>query len=213
LRKASFSQLSELQFSGDRILIMLDTNPFLEQALEDLHALYPGHAIFPYYQAETSYSVIIVPLEKAPFNPSLNDFIACANMEADAVARGSSSQLQVELRLIQKKFDLKVIELESFFTKQVQEELDEAGYESEVYYHASFTLGQAKVTQDLVYKRVTDIFAVREWCPTDERFLNGLKEKGLKFPEHFDENFLRTMRMKRQKILGAEILVIEATKK
>lgn len=61
LRKASFFQLSQLLYSGDRILVMLDTNPFLQRALESFHSLYPEHAIFPYNAAEASFSVILFP--------------------------------------------------------------------------------------------------------------------------------------------------------
>jgi hypothetical protein len=98
------------------------------------------------------------------FSPSLEDFLGCMDIEANAAMRGGSSELQGGLHVMQKEYDLRVINLEEFFTQQVQIELDDAGYESNVYYHASFTLGQAEVTQDIVYKRVTDMFTVRAWC-------------------------------------------------
>lgn len=214
LRKASFSQLAELQCSGDRILIMLDTNPYCNTILEDLKCLYPENAIFPYFSEELgfSHSVILLPKDKAPFNPSLKEFLACMDMEAQAAYKGGSSELQIELREFQEKFDPIIINLEEFFTQRVQKELEETGYESDVYYHAAFTVGNVGATQDVVYKAVTDLFTVREWSPTDEKFQNRLSKKDLKLP-HYGEDSLRCMRMKGQKILGAEILVIEATKK
>jgi hypothetical protein len=145
--------------------------------------------------------------------PSFNDFLSSYEMEVESALKGESTPLQRGLRELQKKWDLKVVNLEEFFTAQVQRELEETGYKSDVYYHASFTVGQAEIMRDLIYKPVTDIFAVREWSLTNQKLLNFLNMKGLSIPKHFDEDFLRSMRRAGQNIIGAEILVIEATKK
>lgn len=63
------------------------------------------------------------------------------------------------------------------------------------------------------YKSVTDRATVRQWSVHDQKLVNWLATKNLKLPNHFDEPFLNDLRKKGQKIFGAEMLVIEATKK
>jgi hypothetical protein len=101
--------------------------------------------------------------------------------------------------------------------EHVKNELEEAGYMAEVYYHTSFTIGNlakglSDIEQDLVYKSVSETATIRQWSLTDEILLKDLSKKGLHLPTHFDEEFLRSLREKGQKILGAEILVINAKK-
>jgi hypothetical protein len=168
-RKASFLQLSELQNTGDQILVMLDTNPCLDVTIEHLESLHPDHVVFPYYPLSrdpVKFSVIIVPKKYINSKPTQSQLLEIINQESKAIMSGKVTQIQYGLHQLQQKFDLQVIQLEDFFIEQVKKELKEAGYESEIYYHNSFTFGAIPkglqgIQQDLVYKPVTDIFTVR----------------------------------------------------
>ena len=75
------------------------------------------------------------------------------------------------------------------------------------YYQAAFaTSPDSKSTKadkpNLYYKPVTDCYSVRQWNPTDPNFESLLAQKGLKKPCFKGA----------KKILGAEILVIKATR-
>lgn len=219
-RKANLLRISQLQNPDDRILIMLDTNPLFDKTIKQLESLYPKHVALPYFPPKTEYnkfSVIMVPVEFIEFNPNENELLKIIEQESRALALGYLTEMQYGLSLLQNKLNLKVVALEDFFVDQVKEELNEIGYTSNIYYHASFTAGDlpagfSTVKQDLLYKSVTDSATVRQWCLTDENLLNRLSKKGLSLPDHFNDGFLSDLKEKGQKILGAEILVIEAKK-
>jgi hypothetical protein len=228
-RKISFSQLSQLQNAGDYILILLDNNPSLYETVQLLKDLYPGHTVLPYFPLTNDYdytklSVIIVPFESFPFAPSVDALAEMINAECMLLASGRASPLQHKLHLLQKKYNLKVIELEDFFAEQVQKELEQTGYKADIYYYASFATGELPqgisdpsklnkpLTEDLLYKPVTDTSSLRQWSVTDQNLLNRLDKKGLALPSYINAVFLKNLREKRQKIFGAEFLVIEATK-
>lgn len=220
LRKTSFLQLSQLQNTGDRILIMLDTNPYFDVTIKHLETLNPDHAVFPYYPLSNDpakFSVILVPTKYMEHKPTQSQFLEIIEQELTTIMSGRISELQYGLHQLQVKFNLKVINLEDFFAEQVKNELIEAGYEAEIYYHNSFTCddvpkGLPGIKQDLLYKPVTDSASVRQWCITDEKLLDSLSKKGLSLPDHFNEEFLISLRENQQKIFGAEILVINAKK-
>lgn len=217
LRKASFLQISQLQNTNDHIFIILDNNPCLEATITHLESLYPEHSILPYYpltNEPTKFSVIIIPGGKRKISSS--ELFEVINQESMLAISGQVSELQQELHKLKEKFDLKVISIEDFFVEQVKSELMQAGYQADVYYHASFATGDLPKgfsgKQDLFYKPVTDIATVRQWCLTDERLLKSLSEKGLNLPIHFNEDFLLSLKERGHKIFGAEILVIDAQK-
>jgi hypothetical protein len=220
-RKVSFSQLSQLQNIGDRILIMLDTNPRLDVTIKDLEALYPNHVLFPYFPPTTNctkLSLVIVPQDQVQFKLSADELANWIDGESWLIMKGLVSKMQSEVNKLQNKLNLKIIELEDFFVEQVKQELEQTGYKANVYYHASFSTGElpkgiiSEVKQDLVYKSVTDTSTVRQWSLSDQNLVNWLGKKKLKLPNHFTETFLNDLRKNYQKIFGAEFLVIEATK-
>lgn len=219
-RRSSLLQLSQLQNRGDRILMMLDTNPCLEVIVGELEALHPDCAIFPYFsltKKPSKMSVLIVPMQYVQHKPSESDMIAMIEDEARAIMDGRTSHTQHALRQLQGTLNLKVIELESFFTEQLSNELKQTGYKSRVYYHSSFTTGDlpkglSGIKQDLIYKSVTDTATVRQWSLQDKNLLVSLSNKGIRLPEQFNDQSLQNLREKGQKIFGAEILVVEATK-
>lgn len=220
LRRESFLQLSQLQNSGDSILMMLDTNPCFDVTIKQLESLNPNHVILPFYPLSSDpakFSVIVVPEKYVGYRPTQNQLLEIINQESMAIMSGKVSQMQYGLHQLQQKFDLQVIVLEDFFVEQVKNELIESGYEAEVHYHNSFTCGDlpkelSGIKQDLVYRPVTDTSTVRQWCLTDEKLLSSLSRKGLSLPVHFNEEFLTNLRERQQKIFGAEILVINAKK-
>ncbi len=219
-RKTSLSQISQLQSSGDRLLIMLDTNPCLDVTIEQLETLHPEHTVLPYFPLTnecSKFSVIVVPSKFVNFKPSEKVLTEMVEKDTMAIMCGYMPERQYELHQLQKKFNLKVIELEDFFAEQMKSELEQAGYRANVYYHASFVVedvpkGISAVNQDLIYKSVTDTATIRQWSLTDRNLLNWLAKKGLKLPGHFNGAFLSNIKEKGQKISGAEVLVIEATK-
>jgi hypothetical protein len=124
---------------------------------------------------------------------------------------------QIELHRLQKSLNLPVIVLEDFFVEQMKNELLSIGYTSKSYYHASFVIGSLPadfkaVEQDIVYKAVTDTFTTRQWSLDDEILHESFRKKGIAFPHQFDATCMQKLKEKKQNILGAEILVIEATK-
>ncbi len=219
-RTTSFSQISNLQCTGDKILILLDTNPCFEVITEHLETLHPGHIVLPYFplsQNSSRISVIMVPSKFVPFKPSHNDLIGLIETETMGIMKGYVSEMQFKLHQLQEKHDLKVIILEDFFVEQIKNDLKQTGYNANTYYHAAFTTGEppkglSKINEDLVYKSVTDTATLRQWSLSDENLFNWLAGKKLALPSHFDEAFLCNLRSTGQKIFGAEILVIEATK-
>lgn len=218
-RKACLSQLSQLQNSGDHILIIHDTNPLLDKIITQLETLYPEHAFFPYFPlswACEKFSMIPVPLKYAK-KPSFKQLLTVIENESMAIEMKHVSQLQKGLHILQQALNLKVICLEDFFINQIQNELKEMGYTSKMYYHASFTTGEppqalCEVKQDLIYKPVTDTRTVRQWSLTDSNLLSQLEKKDIHLPNQFSNEFLLDLREKGHKIFGAEILVIEAQK-
>ncbi len=219
-RKTSFSQISQLQNAGDRILIMLDTNPCLDAVIGQIEALYPEHVALPYLPLSyecAKHSVIVVPSKLVEHKPAISQLPAIINREATETMSGRIPQMQYMLHQLQNKLNLTVIDLEDFYAELVKSELEQTGYTVNVNYHTSFTVGDlpegiSGIKQDLIYKPVTDIATVRQWSLDDKKLISYLAKKGLKLPDHFNETFLNDIRKKGQKIFGAEILVIEATK-
>ncbi len=220
VRQTSILQISKLQNPGDSTLILLDTNPCLDVTVRQLENLYPDSAIFPYFllgKTCDKFSVIIVPLEFISSKPSVKDLVEMIEMESQIHMRGQLSRLQYQLHQLQKEKNLKVLSLEDFFVEQTQKDLEQVGYKTNVYYHASFTSGSppneiSEIKQDLIYKAVTDSATVRQWSLNDKNLLRYLAKKNLNLPRDFDEIYLQNLREDGKKIFGAEILVIEAVK-
>lgn len=220
-RKSNLSRISQLQNQGDRILILQDTNPYLESIVKALETRYPKHAALPYFPLKNNchkLSFIMVPVEFIGGNPAAIDIANMMEVESRLAMQGFMSQMRMGLNQLQSKLNLKVVALEDFFVEQLKSELAEIGYTPDVRYHASFTTGTppssaSAVNQDLIYKSITDTGAtVRQWSLSDNNFVDRLNQKGLALPSHFDKAFLEDLKRKKQIILGAEILVIEATK-
>lgn len=220
-RRMGFGQLSHIQGEGDHLLLLNDTNPCIDTVFEQLTSLYPQHAIFPYMPLSnnpTKISAVLVPMQYLDGPPPTeSDFINHLENEARANTKGLMSRLRIQLFKLQQTLNLKIICLEDFYIQQVKEELKECGYETTTFYHTSFVTGElskklSPITQDLIYKSVTDTMTVRQWKLSDPRLLDVLSQKGLTIPAIFDHGFLANLKEKGHKIFGAEIHVIAAKK-
>lgn len=220
VRKQSLFQLSQLQSMGDRILIMLDTNPHFDTIIQHLKDLHPDHVPFPYFpltNKSSKQSLILIPSNQISVKPSISQLEEIIQQESNLCTRGRVSQTQQWTHQLKDRLNLKVIVLEDFFVEQAKADLEQIGYKVHVRYHASFSTGRTlkgtcEIKQDLVYKSVTDTCTVKQWAVTDPNLIESLAKKNLKLPTDFTASFLHDLKKKNQKIFGAEFLVIEATK-
>jgi hypothetical protein len=219
-RKTSFLQLSQLQNSGDRILVMLDTNPCFGETVEHIGSLYPDHNVLPYFPITNDpakFSVILVPQKFVRYKLTSNEVLELLDQESQSVMSGKVSQYQSDINKLKVNLGLNVIILEEFYAEQVKNELAEVGYEADVHYHNSFACADisnkySEINKDLAYKPVSDTFTVRQWSLTDEKLLKSLSKKGLALPREFTAEFIDSLKQKHQVVLGAECLVIDARK-
>lgn len=216
-RENNLAKLSSLQTSGDQILILSDTNPTFGVMINDIEASHPGyHAIpfLPLSQESHKLSCVLVPKEIIPEKYSENQLVDVLEKECLFLSQGYLSESQILLHQLQKKFDLKVVELEDFYIKKTQSLLEEVGYTSLAYRHVSFITAtlpteSPHVKQDLVYKAVSDTATVRQWALDDQKLRENLEQKNISLPNIPIES----LREKGEKVFGAELLVIVGTKK
>lgn len=218
-RTASIGQITSLQGPGDHLLIILDTNPYLNETMRHLEELHPNHGILPYMTATwtecAKLAAMIVPVQHLPggYKPTPEDFVSVLDGERHCLTQ----KLPSPVSPLKDKLNLKVVEPETFFAEQISAQLIEAGYSTETKYHASFAVGPltenlAEFPEDLLYKYVTDTFILRQWSVTDPNLHKALAGKGLALPSHFDASFVRNLKENGLRIYGAEFLVLAATK-
>ena len=137
--------------------------------------------------------------------------------ERDSIDKGVVSKLQLFLREIVEPYAFPVVVVEDFFVAQMKADLEEVGYKVSSYYHTSFTVAElpkdwSVPKYELIYKAVTDARPYRQWALDDRALSIALNEKAIALPLHFDKAFVDSIRASNERILGAEILVIEAIK-
>lgn len=225
-RKTALSQLAQLQNEGDRLLIILDSQPFLNVLLTELETSHPQHRAIPILSLTGEYeksSIIMIPnhvISEHPkldyfWNLSTDDLLEKVEEEAGILNNKQRPLIQEYLHELHRKHKFKVIILEDYYSGNMQKELKEAGYTAEIYYHASFTQTQREnpsITDDIVYKPVTDGYNVRQWALADHRLHKQLAEKGLRLPSHITQEFVDNLRKTNQYLIGAELLIIDAKK-
>lgn len=208
-RAESLKRLSQTQISGDQIIIALDEKPTIDVALVHLHELYPDCEMLPFfsYESRNQFSIIVVPFKNISSaiiecipdyflhsHDPLHKFEKLVQSEALAVYKGRISPLQRLLSQLRNELDLKIVNLVDFFVEQMETQLDQAGYDSKKYFHTTFTVGKKleryQMQQDLLYKDVSGIVAMRQWALNDSIFLNNLAEKEITLPKKFTEAFL-----------------------
>lgn len=215
-RVKNLAYLSTLQGKGDRVIIVLDTNPYIDTLLKELKKIHPNHIALPFFPrpGETcKQSVILIPSNNLNEGPTVSEWLQLFHQECHNVARGITSQFQHQLHQIREVDKLQVIALEDFIIERITNDLVSAGYTPTVRYHASFASGPLpqgiNVQQDLVYKAVTDTATIRAWSVDDVKFKNYLTTKELSLPNSLDSKQLQELRDKGHKVMGSEFLVIE----
>jgi hypothetical protein len=218
-RKNSFSQIAQLQSRGDRLVIMLDENPEFSATLQQVEALHPGTIALPFLpfsMRPTKLSFVLVPSEHVKSRPSPTEIVDMIHADAVALATEGPSENQIFLHNLQQKLQLKVVALEDFYVNQVKEELANAGYSNTSYYSSAFVTGklpdELNTPGDLIYKPVTDTIIIKSWEVENQLLKEWLLSKGLAIPPQLDKRAVSQIRDSGLKIIGAEVLVIEATK-
>ncbi len=218
-RRESLLQISHLQGSGDSLLLLHDVHPCLEFAINDLESSNPEHLALPFLPLTSEpakFSTVLVPKKLIADRPTLDQLALSIQEDSLSIAAGYPSSRQLMLHKLQEEHCLQVIQLEDRYAENIKKDLQDVGYEVDIYYQNSFVCQSSptgtKVTQDLVYKPVSDVFSVREWSLQDPRFLESLSRKGLCIPSHFNQQFLDSLRVKNEKIFASEFLVLNAKK-
>lgn len=217
-KQINLTSISVLQNPGDKLHILLDVNPCLYTSIEGLKRKYPGFMPMPFIHEDNicqkvSYALIPEEFTTPDHNRSAyKQFIEDVHNDY----KNLNSQTQTLLRELYKKKLIQVIAIEDFFVEKMKEMLENTGYSSTSHYHHSFTVevpNSLKSGQELIYKPVTDAgLSVRQWKLYDKRFVNWLKDKNLNVPE-FASGYVKHLKTTDHRILGAEFLVIEATKR
>lgn len=229
-RKKNLLQLSELQQKGDKIIILLDSTPLLNQMFVQLKKCFsidPDLSFVPLpfvpltLGIRQKYSVVMMPEQSAPQNYTFSDFLTMQMSFLKALGEKKPCKTHLQVYEFKEKFanqglPLPVIPLEDYFVSDLCAEFQEVGYTPKSFYRHAFTTGPAPAsfsTQDtrLIYRPVTDVFTLDNYGLNDPSLIQFLAEKQLEMP-HFDEAFLQSAKAKNHQILGAEVLVVEATK-
>lgn len=213
--------ISQTQQSAGKIIIISDTNPWLNSIIPEINTEYSDMIVLPYLPShaddEQVYraSAILVPKElinKKPINA--DEFYKLWMDEISLRSHGYISDMQQQLEWAQKEYDLKIIVLEDYYAAKITAMLKNTGYEVSSYYHTSFAIMNKKgITQAIIYKHVTESLAtVRQWSHKDKKFIVRLKDKNLSLPDNYDDKFFADLLNSDQRLTGAELLVIEAKK-
>ncbi len=206
LRRQSLYQLSQLQKKGDQLLILLDTNPSLDRVVEEIEQFYPEHSAFPIFPLNNQpakLSIVLISNYLLINKPPKNELATVIQKESYKIMTGKVSKLQRFVHQTKKELDLKLIELEEFFTQQLQKELKQLEYCTKKFYHASFSIGAppenfSNTKLDMIYKAVTDTVSIRQWSFLDKIFLNSLENKGLSLPAHFTQEFFENLKKQKK---------------
>lgn len=213
IREKSLLQISSIQNVGDRLLILQDTNPFLDTTFEKLKEIYPECSAIPYFpevEKTGKILVLLVPQEIYSEDYSVDELCCLVQKEASQAIKGIVSNTQKFLNMLMKNYDLEVIDFEAFYIEHMKNDLEKTGYKTNIFYHTSFKAGKSKLTieKDIFYKTAVSVTAFKQWSFGDQFFLDSLDKKGIKFDESYHKAFMN----KDDKLFGAEILVIEAIK-
>ena len=132
VRRKNFERVSQFQRKGDKLLLLLDTNPYLNEVINRLHEIYPQHTPLPYLPDSNpqKISFVMVPndkLEMTDFSPIIG-YIA----EVELLDKGVKSDLQAKIQEIMSHSSCPVIAVEDFFVEEVTKELGTIGYQTEM---------------------------------------------------------------------------------
>lgn len=227
-RVATIKSIAKTQSPDDVLLIVSDTNPFINTMLNELSDEYPDSVIYPYFPLPNEnegmfYSVSAVIIPKAlAFSSGLPLLTMDSNsfgdlMTSEAIIRSqyhAISELFAVIGALKNKNKLQVVALESYYAKKLKTIL-EPYYDVKVSYHTSFVKVDAELfptlVQPIIYKPVSDCGGtIRQWSWAADRLVNRLKGKGLALPQDCSSEILS---QSNQKLIGSEMLVIKGTRK
>jgi hypothetical protein len=240
-RELNLSYIAKTQTKGGQILMVLDANPELGSIISEIISEYPDMIVLPYiptgYKGSEQFyrmSAVLFPksLSKNPAFANFQIFCldsACVDSQAfDLIGQEEKilrhkqlvSNMQLQLEKAKEAFGLKVIPLEEYFVEKTKKMLERLGYSAKSYYHTSFceaslsTLAEpAELKQPIVYKPISDsLLPVRQWCHKDRDFLGRLQHKNLSLPSSCNDKFIKELFERNNRLIGAELLIIEATK-
>jgi hypothetical protein len=216
IRALNLTRLSQLQGEGDKIVVMLDVNPYTNTIIDELFNQYPYDGIWPYFNPDKKYnklSVVIIPSEYAknpPRNPrELFRLFDQCQKEIDISGCALSAANNA---MLQKKHNFKIVVLEDYYTEQVKDQLEGLGYRARSFYHLACVINNLSNEKPFTYKPVTDYPFLRDWSIQDTDLAEFLDSKGLGLPEEFKNKTDEELKDLHSQILAAEFLVIEGTK-
>jgi hypothetical protein len=218
-RSEILSHIAQLQSQGDHIVIMLDEKPDLEATIQQIENKYPGFIALPFLPPSTAPAAlhfVLVPAKDANKRTikEIEDLIYEGAMAL--FFKGRQSEEQTRLHLLQKEKKLQVVCLEDFYIQQVREALAQAGYESSFRRPIMFECRKPPedlvLPEELMFRSVSDTLPIRQWALRDPVLKEWLQKKGQEIPSVLLAN-AHTIKAQGLKILAAEVLVIEATKK
>lgn len=216
LRLQSLLQMSLLQNPGDKILFLLDVNPYANTVIDLLKNRHPNHEILPYIcptMKPSKIRFVLVPSENVDGQLSVNELCDMTKQERTRNNHKEISKRQLSINELQKELDLEIVVLEDLYIEFMQSDLQKAGYSFKSYYHAAFAPNEApsNVSQNLMYRAVNEVGGIRQWNVKDEVLKEFLIKNGIILP-HFDPDFLASLKTEGKVLQGAEVLVIEAEK-
>jgi hypothetical protein len=221
-RLKNLTLISKLQKPGHKILSILDTNPLLNQTIPYLAKTHPGYFVLPYLPTTNTFSMpqswILVPQNLWTPGPVSKPYHEIFGEATEALKKQRMSDIQTYLHRIKEQYNLEIISLEDTFTHLLKTEFNRLGYTCRIFYHASFVSVDRSSVKDqatieaLCYRAVSDSFTLRTWALNDPNFAMNLKKRGISIPREFcDPLYTSQCKATDQIILGAEILVAEAT--
>jgi hypothetical protein len=229
-REQSLKAISKTQNVGDKIFIVMDANPDLATIIPEIMVEHSQMHILPYIpggylMSEQFYriSAILLPKELNKTSLSMNAeiFEKVLQEEKELRHRGKISARQEQLEWAKGEYGLTVVPLEEYFADKMVKLFTNMGYEAKFYYHTSFVVMNlleiktpSKVEQPILYRPISDsLEPVCQWSHKDKNFLARLKHKKLSLPADCDDKWIENLLQNNQRLVGAELLVIEATKK
>jgi hypothetical protein len=228
-RNKNIDYICSIQKIGDKLLLIHDANPELHKILQEIKNDFKADLIFPFFessdQRDYNYSmkVVILPYGACNIqkNLDINSFIRLIDKEIQLRMHSKGYKIFYDIYNWQKENNAKIICLEDYYKEKMIKLLNEKGYETKAYYYNSFTVQNFKelqiesqvIKQPLIYKAVTDMKgSVRQWDLNDNNLIQNLALKGLSIPEKYNAEFVDELNKNNNKLIGAELLVIECTK-
>ncbi|MBM3201009.1 MAG: hypothetical protein FJZ56_01205 [Chlamydiae bacterium] len=229
-RQANLSIVSSRQAQGDHLVIILDGNPHIGATLEDIQATSPDHTILPL--PPTSKEIIDLSFLRVPCeNPKkISETLFLRGLTATSDAVWNDQELpSFGKDILRLKQTINPISFLDFHLTMLKQDLEITGYKVHIYFSIHFEIQEIDKThfrykdeeriilreeKPLLLRLTTPFSSMTIGYDLDDPYLaQHLKKTGLSMPEEFDEDFIDNLKKNHQKILGAEVCVVEGTKR